>query len=742
MSQPNSALEFPDRKPHIVACLAQELAARPKQIEAAVDLLDGGATVPFIARYRKEATGGLDDDQLRNLQERLGYLRDLEDRRRTILSTISDQGNLTANLETEIWAAETKASLEDLYLPYKPKRRTKGRMAIEAGLEPLADALYRDPNQDPERLAAGFLNPEQGFDTAAAVLEGARFILMERFAEDAKLVGRLRDELWRHAYLKSKVRKGQDETGAKYRDYFDDTEPLNQVPSHRALAMLRGKREGILDLGLIAHRTLLEDAHAPCPCRRMIARHFKIEHRGRGADAFLEEVVDGTWKLKLSPRLETDLLGQLKEDAERVAIDVFARNLKELLMAPPAGSITTMGLDPGLRTGVKVAVVDSTGRLLDTTTVYPHAPKHQWTETKTELSTLCRRHGVALICIGNGTGGRETDRLVGELVREVREHQLAKIMVSEAGASVYSASKLAAAEFPDVDVSLRGAVSIARRVQDPLAELVKIDPKSIGVGQYQHDVNQTQLARSLDGVVEDCVNAVGVDLNQASEALLARVSGLNPGIARAIVAFRDSNRRFEHRKQLLKVPKLGPKTFELAAGFLRIRDGKEPLDASAVHPEAYVVVERMSKHLGIPTTDLIGNIQAIRSVDPKRFIDERFGLPTLRDMLSELEKPGRDPRGEFVMPHFDDAVCDMKDLKSGMVLEGQVTNVTNFGAFVDVGVHQDGLVHISQLAYRFVKDPHQVVKPGQIVKVKVLDVDIPRKRISLTMKLEDRKPSG
>lgn len=711
--------------------LATELAVSQHQVDAAVRLLDEGATVPFIARYRKEATGGLDDTQLRNLHSRLGYLRELEDRRAVILNSISEQGKLSDALKKELLSADTKTRLEDLYLPYKPKRRTKGQMAIEAGLQPLADQLFNDPNQDPQLLAAGFIKPDDGVADVKAALDGAKYILMERFAEQADLLEAVRRHLSQHGQLQARVVAGQEQSGAKFKDYFEHQEPIGKVPSHRLLAMLRGRNEGVLSLNLVVETQA--DSH---PCEAIIARHVGWQNKGRAADSWLAGVVSWTWRVKLSLQMETELLGQARELAEAEAIKVFALNLQDLLMAAPAGARVTMGLDPGIRTGVKVVVVDGTGKLLAKDTVYPFEPFKKVEQSLRTLDELCRRYNVSLVSIGNGTASRETERLVETLIKQSPELKLQKVVVSEAGASVYSASELAANEFPDLDVSLRGAVSIARRLQDPLAELVKIDPKSIGVGQYQHDVSQSQLARNLDAVVEDCVNAVGVDVNMASAPLLTRVSGLTPTLAQNIVAYRDELGVFTDRKQLLKVPRLGPKAFEQCAGFLRIRDGKNPLDASSVHPEAYPVVKRIQERLQQPVQSLIGNSSLLQTLNPKDYTDEHFGLPTVQDILKELDKPGRDPRPEFKAARFMEGVEKPSDLIPDMVLEGVVTNVTNFGAFVDIGVHQDGLVHISALTDRFIKDPREVVKAGDIVKVKVMEVDLQRKRIALTMRLE------
>ena len=709
---------------NITPTLAAELSATPAQITAAVALLDEGATVPFIARYRKEATGGLDDTQLRTLQERLTYLRELQERKATVLKSIDEQGKLTPELQSAIEAVDNKTALEDLYLPYKPKRRTKAQIAREHGLQDLADSIFRQPENDPEALAAPFVS-EQVPDTKAA-LDGARAILMEQFAEDAELIGQLRDKLWREAEVHAQVVAGKEADGEKFKDYFDYRERIAQMPSHRALAVLRGRNEGILHAALKYQpdETPITEASE---YEQIIAEHFQI----RSENKFLRDTVRLTWRAKIFLSLELEAFARLKEEADADAITVFAKNLKDLLLAAPAGRLPTLGLDPGYRNGVKCAVVDDTGKLADTAIVYLHQPDAMLAR----LAQMIERNGVKLIAIGNGTASRETDKIAAELLQ--RQPEIRKITVSEAGASVYSASELASREFPDLDVSLRGAVSIARRLQDPLAELVKIDPKSIGVGQYQHDVNQSKLAKSLDAVVEDCVNAVGVDVNTASAPLLARISGLNSTLAHNIVAYRDENGAFANRKQLLKVPRLGEKTFEQAAGFLRINGGSEPLDASAVHPETYPVVAKMLAKQGITAAELIGNRSQIAQIQAADFIDERFGLPTVRDILAELEKPGRDPRGEFQTAAFAEGVHDMNDLQVGMVLEGVVSNVANFGAFVDIGVHQDGLVHISALADKFVQDPRDVVKAGDVVKVKVLEVDVPRKRIALTMRLND-----
>ncbi|WP_028299392.1 Tex family protein [Oceanospirillum beijerinckii] len=714
--------------------IAEELNVKNTQVSAAVALLDEGSTVPFIARYRKEVTGGLDDTQLRNLEERLRYLRELEERRSTVLNSIEEQGKLTDELKKDILAADTKTRLEDLYLPYKPKRRTKAQIAREAGLESLADLLFNDPNQDPQTAAKDYLNPDQGVADEKAALDGAKQILMERFSEDAELLSLLRDYLWHQGELQSRVVPGQESAGEKFSDYFEHNEAVKSAPSHRALAMFRGRNEGMLQLSIIIPESEELKIH---PCEEKIAAHFNIKDQGRAADTWLKEVVRWTWRVKLLTHIETELMGRLREDAEGEAIKVFASNLKDLLLAAPAGPRATIGLDPGLRTGVKVAVVDATGKLLDHTTIFPHAPRNQWNESLAVLAKLVQKHNVDLISIGNGTASRETDKLAGDLLKLIKDHQVTKIMVSEAGASVYSASELAAKEFPDLDVSFRGAVSIARRLQDPLAELVKIDPKSIGVGQYQHDVSQTQLARSLDAVVEDCVNAVGVDVNTASVALLNRVSGLNATLAQNIINHRDLHGAFDSRKALKDVSRLGPKTFEQCAGFLRVMNGSNPLDASAVHPEAYPVVEKIAQQSNRALDSLIGDSQFLKGLNPIQFTDDDFGLPTVTDILQELDKPGRDPRPEFKAAEFMEGVEEISDLKPGMILEGAVTNVTNFGAFVDIGVHQDGLVHISALSDKFVEDPRTVVKAGDIVKVKVMDVDQQRRRIALSMRLTD-----
>ncbi|MEU4544134.1 Tex family protein [Nonomuraea dietziae] len=710
--------------------IAEELGVRDGQVQAAVDLLDGGATVPFIARYRKEVTGALDDAQLRTLEERLRYLRELEERRTAILESIASQGKLTDELREQIVAADTKARLEDIYLPYKPKRRTKAMIARELGLEPLADALLADPTLDPIATAGPYV--VEGLADAAAALEGARAILIERFAEDADLIGTLRERMWSNGRAVSSVREGKEEAGAKFSDYFDFSEPFTKLPSHRILAMFRGEKEEILSVSL-------EPEEGP-EYELRIASRFGISDQGRPADKWLNDTVRWAWRTRILVHLGLDLRMRLWQAAEDEAVRVFAANLRDLLLAAPAGTRTTMGLDPGLRTGVKVAVVDATGKVVDTATIYPHEPKRQWDQSLAVLGALVQKHGVELIAIGNGTASRETDKLAGELVKHMPG--VTKIVVSEAGASVYSASAYASQELPDLDVSLRGAVSIARRLQDPLAELVKIDPKSIGVGQYQHDLAETKLSRSLDAVVEDCVNAVGVDVNTASAPLLTRVSGIGATLADNIVQHRDANGPFRSRTALKEVPRLGPKAFEQCAGFLRIPGGADPLDASSVHPEAYPVVRRILSSVGADLKSLIGNTATLRSLRPADFVDDTFGLPTVTDILGELEKPGRDPRPAFKTATFKEGVEKLSDLASGMILEGVVTNVAAFGAFVDVGVHQDGLVHVSAMSRTFVKDPRDVVKPGDIVKVKVLEVDIPRKRISLTLRLEDEATQG
>ncbi|HGK4814457.1 TPA: Tex family protein [Yersinia enterocolitica] len=715
--------------------IASEIQARPEQIIAAISLLDEGNTVPFISRYRKEVTGGLDDTQLRQLESRLGYLRELEDRRQTILKSIEDQGKLTEQLASAINGTMSKTELEDLYLPYKPKRRTRGQIAIEAGLEPLADSLWNDPQQDPEQVALAYVDADKGVADTKAALDGARYILMERFAEDATLLAKVRQYLWKNAHLVAKVVEGKEQEGAKFRDYFDHHEPIAQVPSHRALAMFRGRNEGVLQLALNPDPQF-DEPPRESQGEQIIINHLDLRLNNAPADNWRKAVINWTWRIKVLMHLETELMSTLRERAEDEAINVFARNMQDLLMAAPAGMRATMGLDPGLRTGVKVAVVDATGKLVAYDTIYPHTG--QAAKAAAVVAALCIKHQVELVAIGNGTASRETERFFTELQQQYPAVTAQKVIVSEAGASVYSASELAALEFPDLDVSIRGAVSIARRLQDPLAELVKIDPKSIGVGQYQHDVSQSQLAKKLDAVVEDCVNAVGVDLNTASVPLLTRVAGLTRMMAQNIVNWRDENGRFHNREQLLKVSRLGPKAFEQCAGFLRINHGDNPLDASTVHPEAYPVVERILAATEQALQDLMGNATALRSLNARDFTTEKFGVPTVTDILRELEKPGRDPRPEFKTATFAEGVETLNDLTPGMILEGSVTNVTNFGAFVDIGVHQDGLVHISSLADKFVDDPHKVVKAGDIVKVKVMEVDLQRKRIALSMRLDEQ----
>ncbi len=738
--------------PSIEQRLALELSAKPAQVAAAIALMDEGATVPFIARYRKEVTGGLDDAQLRLLEERLSYLRELEERRKAIVAAIEEQGKMTPELLKSIMLAEDKTRLEDLYLPYKLKRRTKAQIALEAGLEPLANDLLQDPNLNPEVEASKYIkdafksdqgdNP--GVPDSKAALEGARQILMERFAEDAALVQSLRAYLQDHGVVESKVIVGKEQEGEKFADYFDYSEPIKAIPSHRALALFRGRREQMLMVNLRLdteeEKPRWDAPHNPCESR--IANHFKIKNEGRPADQWLADTVRWTWRIKCSLHLESELMSGLRERSETEAIHVFARNLKDLLLAAPAGPRVTIGLDPGMRTGVKVAVVDATGKVVDTDVIYPHQPKNDWAGSLHTLAKLAEKHQATLISIGNGTASRETDKLAQDLIKAKPELKLTKIVVSEAGASVYSASEYASKELPGMDVSLRGAVSIARRLQDPLAELVKIDPKSIGVGQYQHDVMQTQLAKSLVAVVEDCVNAVGVDVNTASAPLLARVSGLSATVAEGIVAYRDSNGAFQSRADLRSVPRLGDKTFEQAAGFLRIMNGSNPLDASAVHPESYPLVEKILSDIKKGVKEVIGDAAILKNLAPEKYADEKFGIPTVSDILKELEKPGRDPRPEFTTATFKDGIEKVSDLKPEMILEGVVTNVAAFGAFVDIGVHQDGLVHISALANTFVKDPHSVVKAGQVVKVKVLEVDEKRKRIALTMRLSDEAPKA
>jgi uncharacterized protein len=748
-----SSTAIPAVQIKIVKAIAAELNVNASQVAATVTLLDEGSTVPFIARYRKEVTGNLDDTQLRTLEERLIYLRELEDRRAAIIASIEEQGKMTDALRQAIEAGATKQTLEDLYLPYKPKRRTKAQIAREAGLEPLADALLGNPMLDPETEAAGYINVKpatEGVEAinvpdAKAALEGARDILAERFAETAELLAKLRTRLHNEGILTSTVVKGQEAAEEeKFRDYYAYSELIRNIPSHRALALFRGRTLGVLMLQLGLGEEL--EAATPHPCAAMIASQFGIEDRGRPADKWLAGVCNWTWRVKAHLHLSTDLMLQLRESAENEAIRIFGRNLRELLLAAPAGPKAVLGLDPGLRTGCKVAVVDATGKLLDTATIYPHAPRNDWDGSLATLARLCVQHGVDLISIGNGTASRETDKLAAELITRAGAlkppRRMAKIVVSEAGASVYSASAFAAAEFPDLDVSIRGAVSIARRVQDPLAELVKIEPKAIGVGQYQHDVNQRALARNLDATVEDCVNAVGVDVNTSSAAFLARVSGLNSTLARNIVDYRDANGAFKDREMIRKVPRLGDKTFEQAAGFLRVNNGVNPLDRSAVHPEAYPLVQRILARIDKEITEVMGQTQLLKSLSANEFADDQFGLPTVRDVIAELEKPGRDPRPEFKMATFREGIEKLTDLQPEMVLEGVVTNVAAFGAFVDIGVHQDGLVHVSALANRFVKDPHEVVKPGQIVKVKVIEVDVKRQRIALTMRLEAPAEGG
>ncbi|MFG2860770.1 Tex family protein [Streptomyces sioyaensis] len=725
----------------IEARIAGELGVKERQVKAAVELLDGGSTVPFIARYRKEATETLDDAQLRALEERLRYLRELEERRAAILESVRSQGKLDAALEAQIRGADAKARLEDIYLPFKPKRRTKAQIAREAGLEPLADGLLADPSAEPAAAAAAFVDADKGVADAAAALEGARAILTERFGEDADLIGELRERMWSRGQVAAKVREGKEEAGAKFADYFDFAEPFTALPSHRVLAMFRGEKEEILDLALEP-----EDPSAvtegPSAYEQAIAHRFGITDRGRPADKWLKDTVRWAWRTRIQVHLGIDLRLRLRQAAEDEAVRVFASNLRDLLLAAPAGTRATMGLDPGFRTGVKVAVVDATGKVAATETIYPHVPQQKWDASLATLAKLARAHDVELIAIGNGTASRETDKLAADLIAAQPELKLTKVMVSEAGASVYSASAFASQELPELDVSLRGAVSIARRLQDPLAELVKIDPKSIGVGQYQHDLSEVKLSRSLDAVVEDCVNGVGVDVNTASAPLLSRVSGIGSGLAENIVAHRDDNGPFRSRKALKDVARLGPKAYEQCAGFLRIRGGDDPLDASSVHPEAYPVVRRMVKSANTEVGSLIGNATVLRTLKAADFVDDSFGLPTVSDILQELEKPGRDPRPVFKTATFKEGVEKIGDLQPGMLLEGVVTNVAAFGAFVDVGVHQDGLVHVSAMSKTFVKDPRDVVKPGDIVRVKVLDVDIPRKRISLTLRLEDEPGKG
>ncbi len=723
---------------NIAQIIAQELNVREQQVTSTITLLDDGATVPFVARYRKEATGGLDDTQLRTLNSRLSYLRDLNDRRTVILSSIETQGKLTPELKKALFDADSKTRLEDLYLPYKPKRRTKGQIAIEAGIEPLADRLLGNRQANIELEAGKFINAEAGFTDSKSVLDGARFIIMERFAENAALLQKVRQHLSQSSVLESRMVKGKEKEGAKFRDYFEHTEKLSKIPSHRALAMLRGRNEGVLSLNMNADPD--SESKQGSYCEVIIADHFKLNLTDSAVDQWLKTVVTATWRIKIALQMETEFIAKMREQAESESINVFAKNLGDLLMAAPAGAKATLGLDPGLRSGVKVAIVNNTGKLVAHSTIFPHAPQNLWDKSVRTLANLAKMHKVELIAVGNGTASRETDKLASDLIANVKAELpgLTKIMVSEAGASVYSASELAADEFPDLDVTIRGAVSIARRLQDPLAELVKIEPKSIGVGQYQHDVSQSQLSQSLEGVVEDCVNGVGVDLNMASAPLLSQVAGLNKTLARNIVTYRDENGQFKQRKQLLKVARLGPKAYEQAAGFLRIIDGDNPLDASSVHPEAYSLVESIAKAKGQALDSLMGNSELLRSLKPEDFITEKFGLPTVTDILAELDKPGRDPRGEFKTATFKEGVEAVKDLKLDMILEGVVTNVTNFGAFVDVGVHQDGLVHISSLTDKFVSDPHTIVKAGDVVKVKVMQVDVERKRIGLSMRLDEK----
>ena len=749
----------------ILGQLATEIKIRPEQVQAAVSLLDGGATVPFIARYRKEATGGLDDIQLRELEYRLGYLREMEDRRATILKSIAEQGKLTPDLQLAIDQAATKQDLEDLYLPYKPKRRTKGMIAKEAGIEPLADALWANPSLNPQDEAQAFLKPADAiegadFSTVLAVLDGVRDILSERWAEDASLVQALREWLWKEGLFTSQLASGKDENQAevaKFRDYFDYSEPIGRVPSHRALAVFRGRTLAFLDAKLSLPELQANSASAvplsasaatqaaSALAEGRIALHLKWSHAARPSDDLIRKTVVWTWRVKLSLSLERDLFTRLREDAEKVAIKVFADNLRDLLLAAPAGPRVVLGLDPGIRTGVKVAVVDATGKLVETATVYPHEPRRDWDGSLHTLLKLSQKHGVNLIAIGNGTASRETDKLAADLIKQLASPdgvEIQKVVVSEAGASVYSASEFASQEMPDVDVSLRGAASIARRLQDPLAELVKIDPKSIGVGQYQHDVNQTELARTLEAVVEDCVNAVGVDLNTASVPLLSRVSGLSGGVAKSVVRWREANGAFKNRQDLLKVTGLGAKTFEQSAGFLRIRGGNNPLDMTGVHPETYPVVEAIMAKVAQPVENVMGRSDMLKTLRPELFANDKFGVITVQDILVELEKPGRDPRPDFKVARFNDGVDDIRDLKEGMILEGTVSNVAAFGAFVDLGVHQDGLVHVSQLSNKFITDAREVVKTGDIVKVKVTEVDVARKRIGLTMKLNDAAPAN
>jgi len=717
--------------------IADELAVNEQQVQAAVGLLDEGATVPFISRYRKEVTGGLDDSQLRQLEDRLRYLRELDERRDAVLKSIDEQGKLSPELKASILQADTKNRLEDLYLPYKPKRRTKAQIAREAGLEPLANDLFADADLNPETEAEKYIDTDKGVADIKAALDGARQILMEQFAEEADLLQRLRDYLWQNGIIESKVIEGKEKEGEKFADYFEYSEALNKIPSHRALALFRGRNENVLQMSLkVPGEDELETTQMH-PCEAMIGQFYQLENKGRAADKWLQDTVRWAWKIKIFSHLDVELKMKLKEAAEEEAIKVFASNLNDLLLAAPAGPRATIGLDPGLRTGVKVAVVNETGKVVDYATIYPHQPKNQWDQSIAVIAALAKKHNVRLISIGNGTASRETDKLAKEVIKKYPELNLSSLVVSEAGASVYSASELASKEFPDLDVTIRGAVSIARRLQDPLAELVKIEPKAIGVGQYQHDVSQTRLARQLDTVVEDCVNAVGVDVNMASVPLLSQVSGLSLSMAENIVQYRDQNGAYANRQQLLNVPRLGPKAFEQAAGFLRISQGDNPLDRSAVHPEAYPVVEKIIQQSGRDIKSIMGDTGFLKTVSANDFVDEKFGLPTVKDILAELEKPGRDPRPEFKTAEFKDGIEEIKDLKPDMVLEGVVTNVTNFGAFVDIGVHQDGLVHISALSNSYVKDPREVVKAGDVVKVKVMEVDVQRKRIALSMRLDD-----
>jgi uncharacterized protein len=720
----------------IVEKIAQELKASVQQVQAAVSLLDEGSTVPFIARYRKEATNGLDDIALRKLEKRLTYLRDLEDRRAVIIKSIEEQEKMTLQLKTTLLTAANKTELEDIYLPFKPKRRTKGQIAIEQGLEPLANLLFDNPMLDPESEAQSFINADSKPSDTKSVLDGARYILMERFAEDAQLLQKIRQHLKKQAHIKSQIVPGKEGEGSKYKDYFSHSELVRKIPSHRALAMFRGRNENILQVNLDADPEK-EEGDRSSYCEQIISQHLNLKFAGRPADNWLNSVVQWTWRVKILLHMETELFGSVREQSEQDAINVFAKNLSDLLMAAPAGPKITMGLDPGLRTGVKIAVVDTTGKVLTTGTMFPHVPQKQWDKSLRTVASLCMQHKVQLISIGNGTGSRETDKLVAEMIKTHPQLGVSKIIVSEAGASVYSASELASQEFPDMDVSLRGAVSIARRLQDPLAELVKIEPKAIGVGQYQHDVSQSNLGKSLSTVIEDCVNAVGVDINTASSALLTHVSGLNRSLANNIVQFRDKHGAFKGRNTLLDVERLGPKAYEQAAGFLRIMNGDDPLDASAVHPEAYPVVKSIVEHSSTTVNDIVGNTEVLTNLKAEMFVTDKFGLPTVTDIISELNKPGRDPRPEFKTAKFKDDVQSLSDLKVGMILEGVVSNVANFGAFVDVGVHQDGLVHISAMTDKFISDPREVVKTGDIVKVKVMEVDAARKRVSFTMRMGD-----